>query len=311
MLSDESRLEAQHKLAAGRILASRKMPYFTTALMAISPFEREGLGTFAVDKRWRMYYDPQKCLEYTVLEICAVWLHEVGHLIRSHSKRFAELEGFNHDPRIFNCAGDAAINSDLRDSDIILPNPEKRYYAESNPEFPEWERGMTAEEMYFIGWRKQGNLPPDESASGANKDAEKEEGDSNSEESNETSSDSTEEAAGPESNDAESDDSEVDDTKEDNNESSQQAGVDPNDDEDDTDSSDDDPASDSEESDSKGDPESDSLDGDPGEDTDSDDTDGDDTADSGQKSDEASKEESDGESSAEDDGESDDSRGQE
>lgn len=310
MLSDESRLEAQHKLAAGRILASRKMPYFTTALMAISPFEREGLGTFAVDKRWRMYYDPQKCLEYTVPEICAVWLHEVGHLIRSHSKRFAELEGFNHDPRIFNCAGDAAINSDLRDSDIILPNPEKRYYAESNPEFPEWEKGMTAEEMYFIGWRKQGNLPPDESASGANEDTEKEEGDSSSEDADETSSDSTEEAADPENNDAESDDSEVDDTKEDDNESSQQAGGDPNDDEDDPDSSDDEPASDSEENDSKGEPESDSLDGDPGEDTDSDDTDGDDTADSGQKSDEASKEESDGESSAEDDGESDDSTGE-
>jgi predicted metal-dependent peptidase len=181
MISDETRLEAQHKLAAGRILASRKMPYFTTALMAISPFEREGLGTFAVDKRWRMYYDPQKCIEYTVPEICAVWLHEVGHLVRSHAKRFTELEGFNHDPRIFNCAGDAAINSDLRDSDIILPDPDKRYYAEPNPEFPEWKKGMTAEEMYFIGWRKQGNTPPDESATGTGEADDKKDEDKGSE----------------------------------------------------------------------------------------------------------------------------------
>lgn len=203
MISDETRLEAQHKLAAGRILASRKMPYFTTALMAISPFEREGLGTFAVDKRWRMYYDPQKCIEYTVLEICAVWLHEVGHLVRSHSKRFAELEGFNHDPRIFNCAGDAAINSDLRDSDVILPNPEKRYYAEPNPEFPEWKKGMTAEEMYFIGWRKQGNTPPDEQESGDGETQDKEPGDKDSE--TDTSQDAANENDNPETDDSDED----------------------------------------------------------------------------------------------------------
>jgi predicted metal-dependent peptidase len=214
MISDELRLEAQHKLAAGRILASRKMPYFTTALMAISPFEREGLGTFAVDKRWRMYYDPQKCIDYTVPEICAVWLHEVGHLIRSHSKRFAELEGFNHDPRIFNCAGDAAINSDLRDSDIILPDPEKRYYAEPNPEFPEWRKGMTAEEMYFIGWRKQGNLPPDESPGGENDNSDKETGDNSPEVETDTSAPSDpEETRTSESDDSKADDIQIEDSE--------------------------------------------------------------------------------------------------
>lgn len=233
MISDETRLEAQHKLSAGRILASRKMPYFTTALMAISPFEREGLGTFAVDKRWRMYYDPQKCIEYTVLEIAAVWLHEVGHLIRSHSKRFSELEGFNHDPRIFNCAGDAAINSDLRDSDVILPNPEKRYYAESNPEFPEWKKGMTAEEMYFIGWRKQGNTPPDEPESGEGEAQDKETGDKDSE--TDTSQDTAEENGNPETD--ESDESDESNSEEDT-ESSESSSDESSENSDDSESSD-------------------------------------------------------------------------
>lgn len=165
MLSEEELIEARHKLAAGRILASRKMPYFTTALMAMSPHEREGLGTFAVDERWRMYYDPQKCLEWTVQEIAAVWLHEVGHVIRNHNERYKALEGHNHDPHLFNAAGDAAINSDLRDIDILLPNPELRYYAEPNPRYPQWKKGMTAEEMYFIGRGAGQEQPPEDDKS--------------------------------------------------------------------------------------------------------------------------------------------------
>lgn len=237
MISDDARLEAQHKLAAGRILASRKMPYFTTALMAISPFEREGLDTFAVDSRWRMYYDPQKCIEYTVPEICAVWLHEVGHLIRSHSKRFNELEGYNHDPRIFNCAGDAAINSDLRDSDVLLPDPEKRYYAEPNPEFPEWKNGMTAEEMYFIGWRKQGNIPPDESTSGAGESEDTEAGDKNPE--TESPADSNDENDDSETNDSaeDTDESSEKTENESSDESSEQGEGEPSEDDDDAESS--------------------------------------------------------------------------
>ena len=267
MISDEERLEAQHKLAAGRILASRKMPYFTTALMAISPFEREGLGTFTVDKRWRMYYDPQKCLEFTVSEICAVWLHEVGHLIRSHSKRFSELEGFNHDPRIFNCAGDAAINSDLRDSNIILPNPESRYYAEPNPEYPEWRKGMTAEEMYFIGWRKQGNLPPDESPGEAN---DSQDTDGNGDDKPESESTNSEKSSDDTEKTSDTDDSESEESNDDKQESSDESSGDSVDDEDGTSPSDDESNADN---DATGEPEDDSLDENLGDDIDGDATD--------------------------------------
>lgn len=164
MLSEDELIEARQKLAVGRIIATREMPYFATALMAMSPHEREGLGTFAVDERWRMYYDPIRCLEWTVKEIAAVWLHETGHLIRSHSQRYQELEGLDHDPSLFNAAGDAAINSDLRDQGILLPNPDRRYYAEPNPSFPTWKKGMIAEEMYYIarGKNPSGDSNPQE-----------------------------------------------------------------------------------------------------------------------------------------------------
>lgn len=183
MLTDEELAEARHKLAAGRIYATRQMPYFTTALMAMSPTERIGLGTFAVDERWRLYYDPLKCLEWSVKEITAAWLHEVGHLIRNHNARFKELEGYNHDHAIFNAACDAAINSDLREMSILLPNPELRYYAEPNPNFPKWKKGMTAEQMYFIG---RGNSAGNASGKDAEADSTKDNQENSQEKPNES-----------------------------------------------------------------------------------------------------------------------------
>lgn len=157
-MDTELLIEARHKLAAGRILAMRKMPYYSKVLLGMSPNERIGLGTFAVDERWRMYYDPQKCLDWTIEEIAAVWLHEAGHVMRGHAERFKNLEGHNHDTKTYNCAADAAINSDLRDIGVILPNPEKRYYAESTAENPKWRKGMTAEEMYYIARSGNGDF---------------------------------------------------------------------------------------------------------------------------------------------------------
>lgn len=153
MLTDDQRIEARHKLAAGRVLAYRKMPYYTRALIAIETFEREGMGTFGVDKFWRLYYDPVKCLEWTTEEISAVWLHEVNHLIRDHNKRFEALEGVGHNQEMFNSAADAAINTDLKKQGVILPNPEVRVYVESKLS-PSWKKGMTAEQMYWAVYGK-------------------------------------------------------------------------------------------------------------------------------------------------------------
>lgn len=165
MLTDDQRIEARHKLAAGRVLAYRKMPYYTRALIAIETFEREGMGTFGVDKFWRLYYDPVKCLEWTTEEISAVWLHEVNHLIRDHNKRFEALEGVGHDQEMFNAAADAAINTDLKKQGVILPNPEVRVYVESKLS-PSWKKGMTAEQMYWAVYGKGKGKKQEEAGKG-------------------------------------------------------------------------------------------------------------------------------------------------
>lgn len=176
MLTEEQKIEARHKLAAGRVLAYRKMPYYTRALTAIETFEREGLGTFGVDKHWRLYYDPAKCLEWTAEEIAAVWLHEVNHLIRDHNRRFESLDGSNNDQKIFNQAADASINTDLKKQNIVLPNPEVRVYVESKLS-PNWRAGMTAEQMYWevFGSGQSGDTKPDGGGNPQNDESDSEE----------------------------------------------------------------------------------------------------------------------------------------
>lgn len=150
-LTPEEQNEATARLAAGRIIATRKQPYLTKSLLAMTPIPTPGLNTFAVDKRWRMYYDPQKCLEWTTEEIAAVWLHECNHLIRQHGERFDNLTPTqqNH-PQEWNKATDAAINTDLKEDNILLPNPEQRFYATSTNAYKQWKKGLTAEELFTI-----------------------------------------------------------------------------------------------------------------------------------------------------------------
>lgn len=162
-LSHEDLATAANKLAAGRIIATESHPYLSKSIFAMVPVPREGLGTFAVDKRWRMYYDPAVCLEWSTKEIAAVWLHEVGHLIRDHSKRFEQFSEPQHMEK-WNHAADAAINSDLREEGVLLPLPDRRFYAESNLLYPEWAPGMSTEELYSIakgvGQGAQEDPPP-------------------------------------------------------------------------------------------------------------------------------------------------------
>lgn len=166
-LTPEQLQHASVRLSAGRIKATQKAPYLSTALLALTPKAREGLGTFAVDQAWHMYYDPALCLKWTTDEIAAVWLHEVNHVIRKHAERFASLTAsLKPDHGTWNKAADAAINSDLKEMGVVLPDPDKRFYADSSIH-PRWKRGMTSEELYKA-WK--GGLDGDTSESSTGED---------------------------------------------------------------------------------------------------------------------------------------------
>lgn len=105
-----------------RMVAGEMMPYFMSALFAVSPVAEPGLGTFAVDAAWRLYIDPACLLgddAWTSREAAGVLLHEVGHLIRDHAGRARALPADY--PVLWNYAGDAEINDDLLRAGAPLP----------------------------------------------------------------------------------------------------------------------------------------------------------------------------------------------
>jgi predicted metal-dependent peptidase len=107
-------------LMAARLLCATQWPYLSAGLWALHPVERKGLGTYAVDKWWRMYFDPDlkatidaqgNSSGWDVKGIATVLYHEINHLLRNHPER-AELIT-ELDARAWNICGDAEINDDL------------------------------------------------------------------------------------------------------------------------------------------------------------------------------------------------------
>src|SRR3990167_1959413 len=62
-------------------------PYFGRAFAALSPVEVNGLGTVAVDKHWRLYYDPATIKTWGLVGTAAAMVHEIAHLLRRHHMR--------------------------------------------------------------------------------------------------------------------------------------------------------------------------------------------------------------------------------
>ncbi len=106
-----------------RLVSAEQMPYFMRALFAAQPVAAPGLGTFAVDARWRLYLDPDLLVgpcAWPVPMVGAVLLHEVGHLLRAHADRAAALaKPIDH--LVWNFAADAEINDDLLAAGVSLP----------------------------------------------------------------------------------------------------------------------------------------------------------------------------------------------
>lgn len=144
--SDE---EIRLRLNAARVVASEKQPYLSTAIFAMAAVKVEGLGTFASDSKWRLYFDPEKLMEWPIDQLSGVILHEVGHCIRGHADRFLAMGERNSYAKIFNIAGDSLINADLRDDHISLP--EGAVYVDTLIEQGvDATREMSAEQIYIL-----------------------------------------------------------------------------------------------------------------------------------------------------------------
>lgn len=118
MVSLIPRLSAHDKLAAARLMARERMPYFTAALLKMVPRATPGLGTLGVTAGAVLQYDPAVVDAWSIEELCTVLLHEVGHLVRDH---FGRCKRGSYDPKLWNIAGDAEINDDLAAAGLRFP----------------------------------------------------------------------------------------------------------------------------------------------------------------------------------------------
>lgn len=105
-------------VAAARLYLTTRYPYLSSAAWAATLVEREGIGTMAADKSWRIYYDPAFVATLNVRQIAGVLYHELSHLLREHADR--RPDGTDH--MVWNVAADAEINDDIAaEADIQLP----------------------------------------------------------------------------------------------------------------------------------------------------------------------------------------------
>ncbi len=120
------------ELQAARLRLVRDRPYLAAAAWALQPVERPGLGrmarraaapgeqpafgTLAVDRWWRLYYDPSVVHRWTTEQLAAVLYHEILHLLRAHPDRMRAFER-----RVANLAADAEINDDIIAEHLPLP----------------------------------------------------------------------------------------------------------------------------------------------------------------------------------------------
>lgn len=153
---DQKLLDKAHDLlAGGRLIAFRKAPYFQTILHSFVPREAPGYGTWGIAQNGILLWDPLWTAALTVEQIGGLWLHEAMHRFNRHAERRG-----TRDPRLWNYAGDLAINSALIEMGCQLP-PDGFFPKKLG--FPE---GLMADEYYELLLK---NPPPSNTGAGKGK----------------------------------------------------------------------------------------------------------------------------------------------
>ncbi len=152
-------------LSNARLDAVIRAKYMASGINALIPIPAPGLGTFAVTPRWHMLYDPELHKVWSFSEAATVMLHELGHLLREHSRRC--IDG-GLDPELWNRAGDAEINDDLPGNKFPTKTSAGKVSKPIMPADFKMPNGQTAE-VYYAAALKQAQSSS--SGSGSDSDA--------------------------------------------------------------------------------------------------------------------------------------------
>lgn len=110
--------KVEEKMSKARALVVMDQPFFA-ALLLKRPLIKIDKGTFAVDARGNIYYNPEFAAGLSVQQVVFALVHEVFHIVKMDFLR----RGDGRDARTWNIAGDAWINKYLKDNRIGEPIP--------------------------------------------------------------------------------------------------------------------------------------------------------------------------------------------
>jgi predicted metal-dependent peptidase len=150
-LTQAQRDDARQWMQAARAWTIEHFPYLDTALMGMILIERQGLGTVAVDARWRLYYDPLRVLDlqkkHGIDALSADWVHELMHVLRDHHARWDDMREAPDRHHLFNLAGDCLVNCDVADLNLTILDTDVTF--DRLPPRAGCDRTMTTEEIYL------------------------------------------------------------------------------------------------------------------------------------------------------------------
>jgi predicted metal-dependent peptidase len=108
-------------LAAARLWGATRFPYLATGLFATRVVSVPGIGTIAVDNRWRLYVDPSLVRGWTIAALGGMLVHHTMHLLRDHAGRARSAGIGRESADDWIKAADAEINDDLAEAGVELP----------------------------------------------------------------------------------------------------------------------------------------------------------------------------------------------
>jgi len=153
---------ASLRIMAARILAQSRWPYVSTLLYSLKLVESNprDIPTMAVDTGWRLYYSADFVISETAEALATVLLHECIHCMFEHGRRFEALPLARKYNRLWNYAGDCAINQVL--DDAHMPWTEVTPVRYENIAEQGVDRTMSTEAAYHVMVEYQENHPEKE-----------------------------------------------------------------------------------------------------------------------------------------------------
>lgn len=152
MTTTATKIPPRERITHFRMIVHSWVPYLSPYVYQLHPVETPGIGTMAVDKQGRMYYDPKFVDEVTNEQGAYVVLHEAVHLILRHCHRAKSIIGDKPHPNEqlrLNIAYDLVIWEFLESwkehgPDGIVDWPRMK------AAFPRLQRNMLPEQIYAI-----------------------------------------------------------------------------------------------------------------------------------------------------------------